>query len=305
MIAIDLGSNSIRIGKFDFIDKKLIERAYYSEVTTISDKIRENGYINEEAINRTINAIKNAKKEIDFDRNYIAYTTEAVRKASNKDDVIKRIADESGITFEIIDGDKEAELVENILSFKTKEMNMSSDFVMLDLGGGSSEIAFRKEIVVDDKLFIKSKRKSFKIGIVTLTQAKDNIEFLEDIMNEVDEFIKEAMNEGFSNDMFLSTSGGPNTVAAVKNSMTLDDYANSDIKFTKIDIDDIKNCEKLFNTISDDEIGRIVGSKRTKFMITGLKLLQAFFGKISSESIVLKEGLLEGIALEFYKKGQS
>ncbi|MEA2028696.1 MAG: phosphatase, partial [Campylobacterota bacterium] len=106
MISIDLGSNSIRVAKFDCITKS--NKQFFTKVTKIADGLSQTGKIKPESIQRVIDAIDEAKAKIEFDEPIYAVTTEAVRKASNSDEVIERIKEATGVDFEIISGDDEA-----------------------------------------------------------------------------------------------------------------------------------------------------------------------------------------------------
>ena len=90
---------------------------------------------------------------------YKAFATSALREANNSREVIEEVKKKSGIKIEIIDGRKEAEIIS---SSKISEfLNTQKTFLLVDVGGGSTEFTF-----INEGKRIRSK--SFKIGTVRL-----------------------------------------------------------------------------------------------------------------------------------------
>jgi len=142
VIAIDLGSNTLRILEYDCqADKPVAE---FEKIVKTADGLKEHGFINDAAIVRVIAAIKEAKSMIDFSVHTIkAVTTEALRQASNKEQVLRKIEQETGIVFEIISGEKEAEYTLLAVKNRLNKLQYASrSFVLVDIGGGSTELIF-------------------------------------------------------------------------------------------------------------------------------------------------------------------
>ncbi|MBQ7164442.1 MAG: hypothetical protein IJR61_03845 [Clostridia bacterium] len=128
---IDVGSNSVRLGVF---------RAGKAEYKTlITSRLGEGvtcGNLNENAVNRTINAIAELKDHafsLGAGELY-AFATEAVRRAENGADFVKKTLVKTGVCIYIASGEEEASLaVEGALGGK--------DGAVIDLGGASTEVA--------------------------------------------------------------------------------------------------------------------------------------------------------------------
>jgi len=90
---------------------------------------------------------------------YKAFATSALREANNSKEVIKQVKKKSGIKIEIIDGRKEAEIISS--SKMSEFLNTQKTFLLVDVGGGSTEFTF-----INEGKRISSK--SFKIGTVRL-----------------------------------------------------------------------------------------------------------------------------------------
>jgi exopolyphosphatase/guanosine-5'-triphosphate,3'-diphosphate pyrophosphatase len=94
---------------------------------------------------------------------YMACATSAMREAENGLEVRGRIEQRTGIHIQIIDGQREAELVNNVVVQSLGE----GQYLHIDVGGGSTELN-----VYSDKKKIKAK--SFKLGSVRLLEGTES-----------------------------------------------------------------------------------------------------------------------------------
>ena len=90
-------------------------------------------------------------------KKYLAYATSALRCSENSHFIVERIKKKTGLSLEIISGNKEAKLIAKNKIFQNNEKL----FCIIDVGGGSTELTLLKNNII-----IKSK--SFKIGGVRL-----------------------------------------------------------------------------------------------------------------------------------------
>ena len=93
---------------------------------------------------------------------YMACATSAMREATNSEEVVERIANKTGIQIQVIDGVREAELINNVVVQSLSD----GQYIHIDVGGGSTElnVYFNKQ---------KMASKSFKIGSVRLLEGKE------------------------------------------------------------------------------------------------------------------------------------
>ncbi|WP_207509211.1 Ppx/GppA phosphatase family protein [Telluribacter humicola] len=94
---------------------------------------------------------------------HMACATSAMREADNGHEVRDRIEGRTGIHIQIIDGQKEAELVNNVV---VKSLD-DGQYLHIDVGGGSTEL----NLYLDKK---KMNAKSFKLGSVRLLEGKES-----------------------------------------------------------------------------------------------------------------------------------
>ena len=293
MIAIDLGSNTIRIVKWDCKENKKI--AEFEKIIKTADKLVETGEISEDAIQRIIDAINEAKEKIDFDDKIKAIATEALRIAKNKDEVIKKIKEATGIEFEIISPDQEATYtaiaVENCLEKCGYE---ARSFLLVDIGGGSTEIILKhKENIVSE---------SFKLGIVTLTQKYKTPEAIKIAIKKKSKYIKEFIDFVFNAykkpKIFSASSGTPTSIAALKKGMTYKTYDPEKVNGTIITPEDLDYWLDKLMKMEMKKREELVGVGRGDLIISGIYIFKEIF-KITryDKCIVCDDGVREGVAI--------
>lgn len=222
----------------------------------------------------------------------VAVTTQAMRVAKNNVKVVEKIKVATGITFQIIDGEKEANLTLLAIEYALKREKFSSDeFLLLDIGGGSSEL-----IVVSHK---EQFAKSFPFGIVTLTQSKNQKEDFASLQAEVEQFLKNGKVDT-TNFQFISTAGTPTTICAVFLGMDYETYDKTKVNGTKLYLSDVCKIQQEFQNLSEEELKQKVGTGRTAYINTGVEIFKLFFEILNKEySIVFDDGLREGVAIDF------
>lgn len=137
---IDIGTNTFNliIGQRngDYVEQLKQERI----PVKLGEGGIEKGYISFSAFTRGITALKQYRVIIDkfgiSVNKVFAVATSATRSALNGDDFVAEALDQTGITIQVIDGDREAELI-----YKGVKLAMPGNGRMLamDIGGGSTE----------------------------------------------------------------------------------------------------------------------------------------------------------------------
>jgi exopolyphosphatase / guanosine-5'-triphosphate,3'-diphosphate pyrophosphatase len=106
---------------------------------------------------------------------HMACATSAMREALNGIEVRQRIQEQTNIYIQIIDGQKEAELVNNVVVKSLGE----GQYIHIDVGGGSTELNLYQDRV-------KLGAKSFKLGSVRLLEGKESKNAWEKIREWID-----------------------------------------------------------------------------------------------------------------------
>lgn len=293
VVSIDLGSNSFRVLKYDCIKNEIL--AEYNEVVGMADGLVDTGEISKEAQERVVNAILHSIDEVKYEsKNAIAVTTAAMRKAKNSEEVLKYFKEKTGVDFSIIDGKEEARLTLLAVQYALKREKIdSSKFVLLDIGGGSTEII----VNTNDKY----EAHSFDFGIVTMTQTYFKYHDLHNDLDVQKEKIKsflDSLDIDLTDYSFVATAGTPTTIAAIKLGQDFFSYDRNIVNGALVNLQDLEDCLKIFENSSQEEIMKLVGKGRIEFIEVGIFIYRAIFEVLNKkESIVLDDGLREGVAI--------
>lgn len=290
---IDLGSNSFRVLIYDCLNNEIINE--YNEVVGMADGLNETNLISESAQERVINAINQSSIQMKYEPSKaICVTTAAMRLASNNNEVLKTFEKRTGARFKIIDGKEEARLTLLAVKYALKREKIdSSKFILLDIGGGSTEI------IVNDGDSYNSH--SFNFGIVTLTQKYLEYDGLIEELNSHKVDIKAFLEEleiNLEEFTFVATAGTPTTIAAIKLGQDFFHYDKELVNGTVLNLSDLEDSLDIFRNSSKDVITKLVGSGRVEFIEVGIYIYRAIFEVLEkNESIVLDDGLREGVAI--------
>lgn len=177
--AIDIGTNAARllIGEIMVNEEgyTFVKKVSYTRVPLrLGMDVFEKGKIGSKKREDFVKTIKAFQLigEVFNIKDIRACATSAMREASNGDEVKKLIKKETGINIEIIDGDEESKLV--FSAFFLLEFEKKSPFLVIDVGGGSTEISIFQN---GEKVAARS----FKIGTIRLLKKKVNAKVWEDI----------------------------------------------------------------------------------------------------------------------------
>ncbi|RUM55436.1 MAG: phosphatase [Nautilia sp.] len=296
MVAIDLGSNTIRIVEYDCTSKTILKT--YEKIVKTADNLVNSGEISEEAIKRIVNAIEEAKKEIKFN-NVQAVTTEALRQANNRDYVIEKIKNETGVEFKIIDGYKEAyyTALASAICLHKKNIQFKNMF-LVDIGGGSTELIVKtkKEEIISE---------SFPIGIVTISQKYKSIEALEYGIRQDTKPFKDFINfikQSYRPDIFVASSGTPTTIAALKIGLNYSTYDGNKINGIELTIADLDEWMDKLLKMDMKHREKLVGIGRGDLIVSGIMIFKEIFRLSGFEKCVVCDmGLREGVAFDYCK----
>jgi exopolyphosphatase/guanosine-5'-triphosphate,3'-diphosphate pyrophosphatase len=270
--------------------------AVYEKIVKTADMLDKTGVIHHEAVDRVIYAISEAKQKIDFEGQTIrAVTTEAIRRAENADAVLERISKETGICFEVIDGEEEAVLTLLAVEARLQKLHYASKcFVMIDIGGGSTEVVLK----YPQKVFSKS----FPVGIVTIAQKYGTLDKIRKVLYEemlaIQMFVAEIYATQGEVDSLVATAGTPTTVAAMKLGQTYASYDASRINGTTLEKEELSFYLNRLLSLSLEEREEAVGTGRSDLIAAGILILEHLYEITGFDRcIVVDDGLREGVAL--------
>jgi exopolyphosphatase/guanosine-5'-triphosphate,3'-diphosphate pyrophosphatase len=176
LAAIDIGSNAIRFQVSTVLDtaptivfKKL---EYIRFPLRLGHDVFSTGRISDKSIAKFKKLMKAFRLLIELYEvnDYMFCATSAIRESDNGAELVNDVFNEVGITIHIIDGNREAELINRaISSYLTKKT-----YLHIDVGGGSTELNL---YVKGDKI----KTRSFNIGSVRVLEHNDSPLMWEDM----------------------------------------------------------------------------------------------------------------------------
>ena len=269
MIAIDLGSNTIRACKMRRLGSGNFECEYsFERIVGSARGLGSKGLAND-AMDRIRLAIGELVSEAKFDSS-IAVATQAFREAANSSEFFRDIRDKFGIEFKIISGELEAFLTRVGVENRAKILSLNIDnSLLIDLGGASTEISFGDF------------SRSFEFGIITALQSDKSA-----LIEEAKRYIGE-----FECDNIILTSGVPTTALAIKRGMNYENYNAKMINGAKIDKDDLIYVANLLKTATNKD--ELVGKNRADLVVKGCEILLDILPNKSC--IVIDDGLREGL----------
>ena len=183
LAAIDIGSNAIRLqitrvlknkkGNHDF--KKL---EYIRFPLRLGRDTFKTGEISFRSEAKFIKLMKTFRGLIDLYEvdDFYGCATSAMRDAKNGKRILERSYLESGLNIELISGAKEASILNIALK---KHLHTDYDYLLIDVGGGSTEISIIEENTIKDK-------SSFKLGSVRNMHQKDEKQTWENLKGWID-----------------------------------------------------------------------------------------------------------------------
>ncbi|MCA9234455.1 MAG: Ppx/GppA family phosphatase [Planctomycetales bacterium] len=150
LAAIDVGSNSIRLvvaepqpgGRYRVLDEE-------RETTRLARALADGGRLDEQSIEESLAALRRFKEIAEglHVHRVRAIATCAVREATNGEEFVQRVADEVGLSLEVISSQQEAHLA--FLSVRRRIELAGKNSLLADIGGGSTELIVASGDVVE------------------------------------------------------------------------------------------------------------------------------------------------------------
>ncbi len=296
MISIDLGSNTFRCIEYDCTVKTFTKD--FERIVKTAEGMYKSGRIGEKAIGRILKAIREADLFYNFKTHTVrAVTTAAMRMAENSTEVLQQIEKESGVKFELIDAKQEAAFALKAVSSRLVQLGMDRDsYVLVDIGGGSTEVIF----VYGKEVYSRS----FPLGIVSVAgqcSTHEEIEtLLEQLLKPVRDFIEEQYRRYQRPQIFVNTAGTPTTIAAFLQGMTYDTYDASKINGYILSLSGCRHALKELTAMDENRRAEFVGVGREVLIIAGILIVQKFYDLLDfDEAIVIDDGVREGVAIDY------
>ena len=161
---IDCGTNTFNLIIIELQDDKKIKKLFNTRLSVkLGESAINQGFIAEAPFNRGLAALDSYNEYLgQFDVEEVqAFATSAIREAKNGNDFVEAVKERTGISVEVIQGDREAELIYKGVREAVKMQD--SNTLIMDIGGGSTEfiIANKNELLW---------KQSYKVGTARLLE---------------------------------------------------------------------------------------------------------------------------------------
>lgn len=301
--AVDLGTNNCRLlvaraegGGFTVVDS-------FSRIVRLGEGLARSGALGETAIQRTIHALRICARIMA--RHQVAearcVATEACRRATNAESFVARARLASGLALEVLDQDEEARL--GLLGCLTLADRAFDQFLMMDVGGGSTELAWFRPAGAGGEVV----NLSVPVGVVTLAERygsdPDDVGYRamqEALLRAVDAHpVSRRLDEGIAGGRRLQaigTSGTVTTLAALY--LELARYDRRQIDGLWLPPEALAGVAGVLRSRDTAQRARepCIGAGRADLVVAGAAIVEALYRRFPFEALrVADRGLREGI----------
>ena len=299
--AIDCGTNSIRLLIADIAGGNFKEVLRAMEIVRLGQGVDQNKAFHPDAIDRTLKAVELFRDQIASKgvEKIRFCATSATRDATNRSLFTDGVREILGIEVEVIPGEEEAEL-----SFigATKELRQSdAPFLVVDIGGGSTEFVFGSEKV--------DFAKSVNIGCVRMSERHLNTQppsmaQIAQAIVDIDIAITQAaaVVPITTAKTLVAVAGTATTVAAA--ALELTDYDRHLIHLSRISSDKVHKVSSTFQSMNKDQIASLgfMHPGRVDVITAGSLVLSRIMAATGATEFVASESdILDGMAWSLIK----
>lgn len=303
LAALDLGTNNCRLlvvetreDGFEVVDS-------FSRIVRLGEGLAASGRLSERAMARTLAALKICARIIARHRTdrIRCVATEACRRAANGPDFIDRVARVIGIELEILGQEEEARLA--MLGCMPLVEADSEQLLMVDIGGGSTEVMWLDRFAADDG-GDPGHSISLPLGVVTLSESygpEIDSDGYAQMVRLVHAELKSRRGDrlqrrGGAKLQMLGTSGTVTTLAAVH--LGLRRYDRRRVDGLSLPFASLEAVSRRLRQLDNDARAAhpCIGAGRADLVVAGSAILEAVHGLWPVERLhVADRGLREGI----------
>ena len=288
--AIDIGTNAARLLVGEVMSKDqsfFIKKISYTRIPLrLGEDVFESGKVSKNKIDDFLKTMKAFKliSEIFDVQEVRAVSTSAMREATNADKIIDSIKEETGIKLEIISGDEEASLI--FSNFFTMELDLSVPFVVIDVGGGSTELS-----VFENGEKIASK--SFNVGTLRILKGKSD----ESVWENIHDWILKYVDLSSEHRIF-GTGGNINKAHKMLG-------YSYDEPIGLVEMKELR--DKLARLTIDERIDQFqMKPDRADVIVPALDIFSYILNEIGANSLMVpKVGLADGMIYEMYHRNNN
>lgn len=291
--AIDIGTNTALLLVAEIVNGQISTLYEEQQIPRLGKGVDKDKVLLKESMTRVIESLKSYKNTIitrypEVD-SIIVTATSAVRDASNRNEFLKQVETDTGFKIMLLSGEEEAHWTFQGALSALSNRNSEKSTVVLDIGGGSTEVAAGVNTIIKESF-------SFDMGSVRFTERflKTNPPLqteLEDCKKEIISMFKAQNLQIKSESIAIGVAGTLTTLAVLD---SLDSTYNSDrvsgYILYKRRIDSwVSTLSKLgINELL--ELNPNVMKGREDLILAGCLILQGFLEYYDFQEIIVSTG---------------
>ncbi|PWJ42960.1 Ppx/GppA phosphatase family protein [Sediminitomix flava] len=284
LASIDIGSNAIRLQVIKVLgegkDSSIKKVEFLRFPLRLGNDVFSRGRITRPTEEKFVKLMHTFQNLMDLYEvtDYRAYATSAMREAENGEDIVQRVYYQLGLMINIIDGKKEAEIINLSID---PYLNDEDNFIHIDVGGGSTELNLYRG---KKKLASKSYRMG---GVRRLDKAAET-----KVYEKMDEWIKEYLPKN-TPIKAVGTGGNINKLFKLSKDCERED------KVTSLDeLIRLRNYIREFSMVERINTLRL-NKDRADVIIPASRIYTTVMELSGAEEIIVPSvGLKDGIILE-------
>lgn len=285
---IDMGSNTVRLSVFRLEGNDIKPVFHKKSVAGLADYVNEAGNLSEKGILKAASVMEKFVKVLSgIQVNEIyAFATASLRNINNTEEALRRIREQSGIDLQVLSGEEEA--VYGYIG-ATRCLH-TEEGVVADIGGGSTELVFYKDGVIQQALSmpvgsLNMYLKYVKILVPTKSELQAVTRAVRAQLDKID-----GVAAGY--ELICGVGGTIRAACKLNNEIFEAPPSNQTLE--------VENIEKIIETVRSNDKESLnhilkVAPERIHTIIPGMAILQTIAGYFHCKTVnVSKFGVREG-----------
>lgn len=289
--AIDIGTNTVLLLVAGVNDGVISPVHEEHRVPRLGKGVDADKTINEAATQRVILALKEYKEFLSNDfpnlESVMVTATSAVRDARNREEFMQSVKEETGYKIRLLSGREEADWTAHGALSVLDEV--SENVLIIDIGGGSTEVASLSEMNIVDA-------HSFDMGSVRFTERflRDDPPKKEQITacrKEVENLLNDRPFDIEEDAILVGVAGTVTTLAGISSGLT--EYQPEKLNGYVLTLDSIRSVIERFSVTSSEKILKehpVYLKGRADIFMAGMLILEGFMDQEGFEELIVSTG---------------
>jgi len=292
--SIDIGTNSVLLLVADVSDENVEVIEELQEVPRLGKGVDKNKTLDQESIQRVLNVLEKYQNHLNkyYEESVsdtIVTATSAVRDSSNREEFMRLVKAKTGWGVLLLSGEEEAiTTYRGALTVLDRKFQNTNN-VILDIGGGSTEIALGKGFELED--YISLDMGSVRFSERYLNSYPPDNDSISALKEEVNRLLKSTGLNPDNLETAIGVAGTVTSMAAIE--LYLTDYEAEKLNNYKLKLQSVQRFIDEFSKISSMEIEErypVFLKNRGDVILGGLLILSGFMEWIDADFMIVSTG---------------